>query len=68
MKPTLDSDKRMANEGVISELHVAPNPNSKVANDEINMIIGNFLKEFSQFQNKTEMYGACPGRFFSEMR
>ncbi len=49
----LDSDKRMAMERVITKLHVAPNPNSNVANDEIDVIIDTFWKEFGHFQNKT---------------
>jgi len=59
----LDGDKRIAIERVIAKLHVAPNPNSKVANDEIDVIIDTFWKEFSDFQNKTGVYGLRPGRF-----
>ena len=42
---------------------MAPNPNSKVANDEIDVIIDTFWKEFGHFQNKTGVYGLHPGRF-----
>ncbi len=42
----LDSDKRMAIERVIAKLHVAPNLNSKVSNDDIDVMIDTFLKEF----------------------
>ncbi len=59
----LDGDKRIAIERVIAKFHVAPNPNSKVANDEIDMIFDKFWKEFSDFQNKSGVYGLRPGRF-----
>ncbi len=59
----LDGDKRIAIERVIAKLHVAPNPNSKVANNEIVVIIDTFWKEFGDFQNKTGVYGLRPGRF-----
>ena len=55
--------KRMSIERVIAKLHVAPNPNSKVANDEVVVIIDTFWKEFGDFQNKTGVYGLRPGRF-----
>ncbi len=42
---------------------MAPNPNSKVSNDEIDVIIDTFWKEFGDFQNKTGVHGLCPGRF-----
>ncbi len=38
----LGGDKRMAIERVITKLHVDPNPNSKVANDDIELIIDTF--------------------------
>ncbi len=41
----LDNDKRMAIQRVIAKLHVALNPNSKVANDEIEVIINTCWKE-----------------------
>ncbi len=53
----------MAIERVIAKLHMAPNPNSKVANDEIELIIDTFWKEFGHFQNKAGVYGLCSGRF-----
>ncbi len=59
----LDGDKRIAIERVIAKLHVVPNPNSKVANDEVVVIIDTFWKEFGDFQNKTGVYGLYPGRF-----
>ncbi len=59
----LDSDKRMAIERVITKLHVAPNPNSKVAIDKIDVIIDTFWKEFGHFQNKTGVYGLHPEGF-----
>ncbi len=42
---------------------MAPNPNSNVANDEIDMIINLFWKEFGHFQNKTGAYSYFPSRF-----
>ncbi len=59
----LDGDKRIAIERVIAKLHVAPNPNSKVANDEVVVIIDTFWKEFGDFQNKTGVYILRLGRF-----
>ncbi len=59
----LDGDKRMAIERVIAKLHMAPNPNSKVANDDIYNVNDTFWKEFGHFQIKTGVYGLCPGRF-----
>lgn len=59
----LDGDKRMAIERVITKLHIAPNPNFKVSNEENDMIIDIFWKEFDQFQNKTGCFGQRPGRF-----
>ncbi len=59
----LDGDKKMAIERVIAKLHVAPNPNSNIANDDIGVIIDTLWKEFGHFQNKTGVYGLCPGRF-----
>ncbi len=53
----------MAIERVIAKFDVDPNPNSKVANNEIDMIIDIFWKEFRYFQNKTGVYGLYPGRF-----
>ncbi len=45
-------------ESIIAKLHVAPNPNSKVVNNEIDKIIDIlFLKEFGHFQNKSGTYG-----------
>ncbi len=38
----LDGDRRMAIERVIAKLHVHPNPNSKVANEETDIIIDKF--------------------------
>ncbi len=58
-----DGDKRMAIERVIAKFDVDPNPNSKVANNEIDMIIDIFWKEFRYFQNKTGVHGLHPGRF-----
>ncbi len=52
----------MAIERVIAKLHVAPNPKSKVANDEID-VIDTCWKEFEHFKNKTGVYGLHPGRF-----
>ncbi len=59
----LDGDKRIAIERVIAKLHVEPNPNSKVSNDEIVVIIDTFWKDFGDFQNKTGVYGLHLGRF-----
>ncbi len=59
----LDSVKRMAIKRVIAILYVAPNPNSNVANDEIDVTIDTFWKEFGHFQNKFGVYGLHPGRF-----
>ncbi len=59
----LDGNKRMSMKRVIAKLHVASNPNSKVANGKINVIIDNFWKEFGHFQNKTGVYGLHPRRF-----
>ncbi len=66
VKLNLDGDKRIAIERVIAKLHVAPNPNYNVANDEIDVIFDTFWKEFGHFQNRTGVYGLCPGRFFSQ--
>ncbi len=59
----LDCDKRMAIERVTVKLHVAPNSNSKIVNDKIDVVIDTFWKEFGHFQNKTGVYGMCPGSF-----
>ncbi len=59
----LDNDKKMAIKSVIAKLHKAPNPNSKVSNDEVDVIIDTFWKEFGHFQNITGAYGLHPGRF-----
>ncbi len=59
----LHGDKRMSNEWVIANLHATPNPNSKVSNDEIDVIIDIFWKEFGHFQNQTGVYGLNSGRF-----
>ncbi len=59
----LDGDRRMAIERVIAKLHVHPNPNSKVANEETDIIIDKFWKEFGHFQNKSGPHGLRPGRF-----
>ncbi len=45
----LDGDRKMAVERVIAKLHVNPNKNSKVANNEIDMIIDISWKEFGAF-------------------
>ncbi len=63
VKLNLDGDKRMPIERVIAMLHVAPNPKSKVSNDDIDVIIDTFCKEFGCFQNKTGVYSLHPGRF-----
>ncbi len=63
MKLNLDGDKRMAIEREIVKLHLAPYPNSKVTNDEINTIIDISWKEFGHFQNKTGVYGLRPVMF-----
>ncbi len=39
------------------------NPNSKIANKEINMIIDIFLKKIVHFHNKTGVYRLHPDRF-----
>ncbi len=52
VKLNLDSDKRMAIERVVAKLHVAPNPNSKVSNDEIDAVIDTFWEEFGHFQKQ----------------
>ncbi len=49
-----DGDKRMAIRRVAAKLHVAPNPNSKVANSEIDVIIDTFWLEFGHFRTKLE--------------
>ncbi len=48
-------------ERVIAILHVAPNSNSKVASDKIDVIIDIFWKEFGIFRNKTGVNGLHPG-------
>ncbi len=53
----------MTIETVIAKLHATLNPNSKVDNNEIDMIIDIFWKEFERFQNKTGAHGLSPGRF-----
>ncbi len=53
----------MAIKGVIVKLQVTPNPNSKVVNDKIDVIIDIFWKELGHFQNKTGFYGLHQGRF-----
>ncbi len=53
----------MAIERVIATLHVAPNPNFKVANKEVDMIIDIFWNEFGNYRHKTGYFGQCPGRF-----
>ncbi len=45
-----NSDKRMTIERVIVKLHMAPNPNSKVANDKIDVIIDIFGKNLDIFK------------------
>ncbi len=45
----LNGDMRMAIKRVIGKLDVTPNPNSKVANDEIDVIIDTFWKEAGHF-------------------
>ncbi len=52
----------MAIKRVIAKLCVAPNPNSKIVNDEIDVFIDTFWNEFGHFQNKNGVYGLRPGR------
>ncbi len=47
----LDGYLRMTIESVIAKLHVSLNPNSKVANNEIDIIIDIFWKDFGHFKN-----------------
>ncbi len=63
----LDCDKRMTIERVIAKIHVTPNLNSKVANDEIDFIINIFWKEFGHFQNNLESMVCTQASFFSQM-
>ncbi len=59
----LDCEMKMAIERVIAKLHLAPNPNSKVANNKIDMIIDIFWKKFGHFQNRTGVYDLWPDKF-----
>ncbi len=67
MMLALDHDKRMAIERVIAKLHVASNPNSKAANDEIELIIDTFWKEFGRFRMRMESMVRAQEDFFSKM-
>ncbi len=57
----LDNDKRMDIERC--KLLVDPNPNSKVANNNIDMIIDIFWKELGHFQKKTGVHELHQDKF-----
>ncbi len=59
----LDGNTRMTIERVIPKLHIPPNPNPKTSEEPLDIILDFFWKEFDYFQNKTDPYGYCPGRF-----
>ncbi len=67
VRVNLDGDKRMAIERVTAKLHVDPNPNPKVANNENDMIIHIFWKKLDIFTIKLESMNCAQAFFFSQM-